>query len=239
MSHTFSHHTSIGRFINSLSVKKPMQRGDFVTINYTAQIKDTQKIFDTTYEGIARNEGIHTENATYGPVTIILGAGHVIPGLEKILLTMEVEEKKEVDIESKDAFGNRDRSLLVKVPLKEFRQHGLFPRPGMRIEINNKWATVRSVSSGRVTLDFNHPLSGKTLHYNVEVVDRIEDTQKQIDALLRLHNITGDVIADADTGGFIVTMKNLKKGTARRTENILKKEIRTYLPDTPVTIKKA
>ncbi|MBU7043504.1 MAG: FKBP-type peptidyl-prolyl cis-trans isomerase, partial [Theionarchaea archaeon] len=100
-----------------------MQRGDFVTINYIAQIKDTQKIFDTTYEDIARNEGIHTENATYGPVTIILGAGHVISGLEKILLTMEVGEKKEVDIESKDAFGNRDRSLLVKVPLKEFRQH--------------------------------------------------------------------------------------------------------------------
>jgi FKBP-type peptidyl-prolyl cis-trans isomerase SlyD len=213
-----------------------MQRGDFVTINYTARIKDSQKVFDTTCEDIARKEGIHTEHATYGPVTIIMGAGHVISGLEKALLTMDIGEEKEVHIEAEDAFGNRDRSLIVKIPLKEFRQHGLFPRPGMRIEINNKWATVRSVSSGRVTLDFNHPLSGKTLHYLVHVLGTVDNPKEQIEALLRLHNITGEVATHEN--GFNVKITNLKKGTGKRTENILKKEINTYLPDIPVTIAK-
>jgi FKBP-type peptidyl-prolyl cis-trans isomerase SlyD len=211
-----------------------MQRGDFVTINYTAKIKDTQKVFDTTCEDTAREEGIHTERAVYGPITIILGAGHVISGLEKILLTMDVGEKREVDIEAEDAFGTRDRSLLVTVPLKEFRQHGVLPKPSMRIEINNKWATVRSVSSGRVTLDFNHPLSGKTLHYFIQVIGIVENTRERIEALLRLHNVQGEIVTD--DGGFEIKIGQLKKGTGKRTENILKKEIKTFLPDTHITI---
>jgi FKBP-type peptidyl-prolyl cis-trans isomerase SlyD len=211
-----------------------MQPGDFVIINYTAKIKDTQKVFDTTCEDTAREEGIHTEHATYGPVTIILGAGHVISGLEKTLLTMEVGEEKEVDIEAENAFGDRDPSLLVTVPLKEFRQHGLFPKPGMRIEINNKWATVRSVSSGRVSLDFNHPLSGKTLHYSIQLIGSVEDTQEKIEALLRLHHVPGEIITD--DGGFKIKIGQLQKGTGKRTENILKKEIKNFLPNTPITI---
>ena len=102
------------------------------------------------------------------------------------------------------------------------------------MEIKNKWATVRSVSSGRVTLDFNHPLSGKTLHYVIHVMSTVEDPKEQIEALLRLHNITGDV--SPHENGFKVKITGLKKGTAKRTENILKKEISTYLSHITVTI---
>lgn len=210
-----------------------MEKGDFVTINYTARVKETDKIFDTTFEDVARKEGIHTENAKYGPVTVVLGARHVIRGLEKALLDMEVGEEKEVDIEPEEAFGKRKRSLVTKVLLREFHKHNLSPRPGMQIEINNRWATVRSVSSGRVILDFNHPLSGKVVHYSVELLNTVEDTKEQIEALLTLLKIKGEVTPDEE--GFSIKMEGIQKGREKNVQTLVKREVKKYIPQAEIS----
>ncbi|MBU7027292.1 MAG: peptidylprolyl isomerase [Theionarchaea archaeon] len=210
-----------------------MEKGDFVTINYTARVKETNKIFDTTFEDVAREEGIHMENAKYGPVTVVLGARHVIRGLEKALLDMDVGEEKEVDIEPEEAFGKRKRSLVTKVPLREFRKHDLLPRPGMQIEINNRWATVRSVSSGRVILDFNHPLSGKVVHYSVELLGTVEDTKEQIEALLTLLKIKGEVTPDEE--GFSIKMEGIQKGREKNVQTLVKREVKKYIPQAEIS----
>jgi FKBP-type peptidyl-prolyl cis-trans isomerase 2 len=210
-----------------------MEKGDFVTINYVSRIRETGKIFDTTYEEVARREGIHRENATYGPVTIVLGAAHVIPGLENALLTMEVGEEKEVDIEPEEAFGIRKKALVTKVPLREFRRHGLFPRPGMRIEINNKWATVRSVSSGRVILDFNHPLAGRPLCYTVHLLEKVEPLKEKIEAVLKLMKIKGDVVPDDD--GVSIKIEGLKRGAEEKVKTLVKREIKKYIPQAQIS----
>lgn len=210
-----------------------MEKGDFITISYTARIKDTNTVFDTTSEEVAVQEGIATQNAVYGPVTVILGEGHVIHGLERALLTMDVGEEKEVDISPEEAFGQRDKSLVVTAPLREFRRHKILPRVGMQIEINDKWATVRSVSSGRVTLDFNHPLSGKVLQYSVKVLDKVEDTKEQIEAIIRLLGMRGKVMLDE--GMFSIRLDNLKRGTEQKTQNLVRKEIEKYAPQVKVS----
>lgn len=210
-----------------------MQRGDFVKIDYMAQVKDTNKVFDTTIEEVAKKTGIHTKDAVYGPVTIVIGAGHVIRGLEKALLAMEVGEKKEVDIPPEEAFGQRDQSLLTKVHLREFRKHGLAPRRGMRIEVNNRWATVRRVSSGRVLLDFNHPLAGRVLHYTVEILDRVQDTAQKIEALITLQGLRGEVIKD--NHAYTITLEGVKKGTEPGVQNRLKREIEKHIPQATIT----
>lgn len=210
-----------------------MEKGDFVTINYISRVKDTNEVFDTTSEEVARKEGIHRENAVYGPVTIVLGAAHVIPGLEKALLDMEVGEEREVNIDPEDAFGRRNPSKVAAVSLREFQKHKIFPRPGMRIEINNKWATVRSVSSGRVILDFNHPLAGKALTYSVHLLGKVEDTQEKIEAVLTLMKIKGDVTAKED--GFSIKMEGIKRGTEARIENLVEKEIKKFIPEVKIS----
>lgn len=210
-----------------------MERGDFITISYTGRIRDTNTVFDTTHEEVAVKEGIATQKAVYGPVTVILGEGHVISGLEKVLLTMDVGEEKQVDIPPEEAFGKRDKSLVVMVPLREFRKHKLSPRVGMRMEINDRWATVRSVSSGRVTLDFNHPLSGKVLQYSVKVLDKVEDTKKQIEAIITLLGMRGKVVLDE--GMFSVSLDNIKRGTEQKTQNLIRKEIEKYAPRVKVS----
>lgn len=210
-----------------------MERGDFVTINYTARVKDTMKVFDTTLEEVARQEGIHTQNAAFGPVTIVVGAGHVIRGLEKALLTMEVGEEKEVDIEPEKAFGKRNKSLITTVLLREFKKKGVFPRVGMQMEINDKWATVRSISSGRVILDFNHPLSGKALHYSVQILNKVEDPEKKIRALLTLNGIRGKVTPQKDQ--FIVELQDIERGKEKRMQNLVKREARKYIPEAKIS----
>lgn len=204
-----------------------------MTIAYTARIRETDEVFDTTSEEVARGAGIHTENATYGPVTIVLGAGHVIPGLEKVLLEMVPGEEREVDLEPGEAFGKRDRTLIVTIPLREFRKHRLFPRQGMRMEINNRWATVRSVSSGRVTLDFNHPLSGKAVHYSVHLLGKVEDTKEQIEAMLSLLKIKGEVAKDEE--GYSIKTEGIQKGKVKNIQNVAKKEILRYIPQVKIS----
>lgn len=210
-----------------------MEKGDFVTIHYISRIRDTNAVFDTTYEEVAKKVGIHRENATYGPVTIVLGAAHVIPGLEKALLDMEVEEEREVDIKPEEAFGMRKRALVTRVLLREFKKHGIFPRPGMRIEINKKWATVRSISSGRVILDFNHPLAGKPLRYTVHLLKKVDDTKEKIEALLKLSGIRGKVISDEE--GFSIEIEGLPKGTEEKAQNRVKKEFEKYIPQEKIS----
>lgn len=227
------HTNANGSFINLGSNHKSMEKGDFVTIAYTARVRETDEVFDTTYEEVAREKGIHTENATYGPVTIVLGAAHVIPGLERVLLEMIPGEEREVDLESGEAFGKRDRSLIVTVSLREFRKHRLLPRAGMRIEINNRWATVRSVSSGRVTLDFNHPLSGKAVHYSVHLLGKVEGTKEQIQAMLSLLKIKGEVTEDEE--GYAIKTEGLQKGKEKNIQNVVKKEISKYIPQVRIS----
>ncbi len=209
-----------------------MERGDFVTINYVARVKDTMKVFDTNIEEVARKEGIHTQSAIYGPVTIVLGAGHVISGLDKALLDMDVGEEKEVDIKPAEAFGKRNRSLITTVPLREFKKRGVFPRPGMRMEINDRWATVRQVSSGRVILDFNHPLSGKALHYSVQLLGKVEDTKEQIEALLTVKGVRGEVTLKEEEFSINLDVEEEKK---KRVQRLVERNIKKYVPHAKIS----
>ncbi len=69
------------------------------------------------------------------------------------------------------------------VSIAEFRKHGQKPVPGMIVNADNTRGRVLSVSSGRVKIDFNHPLSGKVLVYELEIKEKIEKTEDKIKAL--------------------------------------------------------
>ena len=75
-----------------------MKNGDFVEIQYIGKIKDTGKIFDVTDEARAKQANIYNEGSKYEPVRVIVGAGHVIRGLDESLLDIEVGETKTFDI---------------------------------------------------------------------------------------------------------------------------------------------
>ncbi len=172
------------------------KKGDFVVIEYTARIKETGEVIETTDAEMARQAKIYDEEKVYEPLLVILGEGRVVKGLEEALYSMDVGSEQEVEVPPEKAYGARDPKKVRVLPLREFRRANIEPRPGKIVEINGVPAVVKSVSGGRVVVDFNHPLAGKTLVYRVKVVARIESPEEKIRALIhrRMRRIPADRI---------------------------------------------
>lgn len=164
-----------------------LETGDFVRINYTGKIKDSGEVFDTTIEKVAKESGNYDEKVKFKPAPMVIGAGHSIKGLDEGLLKMEVGEKKKFDISPEKAYGERDPKLVKIVPLKEFKKQGLQPAPGMMFEADGRTGKVQSVGGGRVRIDFNYGLAGKTLNYEVTVEEKINKTEEKIRLILEYH----------------------------------------------------
>ncbi|EKF84633.1 peptidylprolyl isomerase [Methanobacterium formicicum] len=165
----------------------PVKNGDFIKLEYTGKITETGDIFDTTVEELAEENGIHSDKKTYGPISIIVGGGHVLKGMETALEGMEAGEEKTIQLTPEEAFGERDPGMIQLVPMSEFKKQGIKPQVGMAITSEGNTGIIRSVSGGRVRLDFNHELAGKNLEYQVKVVEIIEDDTEKIRSLIDLH----------------------------------------------------
>ncbi|NPA48066.1 MAG: peptidylprolyl isomerase [Thermococci archaeon] len=167
-----------------------IKKGDVVRIHYTGRVKGTNEVFDTTYEDVAKEAGIYSEKGIYGPVPVAVGGGHVLKGLDRRLEGLEVGGEYTIEVPPEEGFGRRDPKLIKVYSLGQFRRQGLRPYPGMEVKIRSgeKEAKGRviTVSGGRVRVDFNHPLAGKTLVYEVKVVEKIDDPIEKIKAMLEL-----------------------------------------------------
>jgi peptidylprolyl isomerase len=161
-----------------------LEKGDFVLIDYVAKIAETNEVFDTTIEEVARKEGIYQEGGLYEPRLIVIGEGWILKSLEEALLWLDVGKTVTIEIPPEKGFGNRDPEKVKMYPLRKFIAQGITPKVGMRIEVDGKVATVRSIGAGRVQLDFNPPLAGKTLIYEVTVKSRLETIEEKIKALI-------------------------------------------------------
>ncbi|HIQ38610.1 MAG TPA: peptidylprolyl isomerase [Methanothermococcus okinawensis] len=161
-----------------------MEKGVIVKVSYSGYVDG--KLFDTTNEELAKREGIYNPGIRYGPVTVIVGQGMLIPGLDEALLEMEVGEEKELELPPEKAFGKRDPSKIRLVPLREFKKHKINPVVGMPVTINNQVGRIVSINGGRVLVDFNHELAGKTVKYTLKVEEVVEKPEDIVKELLKL-----------------------------------------------------
>ena len=164
-----------------------MKKGDFLRLEYTGRVQETDEVFDTTIEKVAEEEGIQLENKIYGPIPIIVGAGHVLKGIEDSLIDMDEGDKKEIEIPPSEGFGERDPKLIQLIPMSEFRKQSIKPQVGMSITSEGSTGKIRSISGCRVRVDFNHELAGKTLQYQIKVQKIIEDDVEKIRSMIDLH----------------------------------------------------
>jgi FKBP-type peptidyl-prolyl cis-trans isomerase SlyD len=165
----------------------PVKKGDFIRLDYTGRIQETNEVFDTTNQEIAEKEEIITEGKVYGAIPIVVGVGHILPALDDAVEGMEAEEEKTVEISPENGFGKRDPNLFQMVPMREFKKQGIKPQVGMAITSEGHTGIIRTVSGGRVTVDFNHELAGKNLEYQVKVEEIIEDDTEKVKAMIELH----------------------------------------------------
>lgn len=160
------------------------QKGDFILINYIGKVKETNEVFDTTVEEIAKKEHLHKEGEIYEPKLVVVGEGWVLKSLDEALTGMELEKQSTVEIPADKAFGQRDPEKIKRVPLRQLLAKEINPVIGARIEYQGKMASVRSIGAGRVLLDFNPPLAGRTLIYDVTVNKKLESNEEKIGALI-------------------------------------------------------
>ncbi|KYH41461.1 MAG: FKBP-type peptidyl-prolyl cis-trans isomerase [Candidatus Bathyarchaeota archaeon B63] len=179
----------------------PFKKGDFILIDYVARVSETGDIFDTTIEEVAKEEGIYKEGALYEPMLVVVGEGWVLKALDEGLLNLEPGKKERIEIPPEKGFGERDPNKIRLYPLRKLRAQGITPQVGMQLQVDGRLATVRTIGSGRVLLDFNPPLAGKTLIYEVTVQRRLRTSREKISALIHRR------IPQVDIGKFKITIK--------------------------------
>src|SRR6266487_2438428 len=157
----------------------PVKPGDFLLVNFTLKVKESGETVDTTYDAVAKDARLHREDSTYGPRFIILGEGWLPKGLEDSLVGVDIGKQTTVELPPEKGYGARDPSKMKLVPLRRFRDKET-PLPGERIELDGRPAVVRAVGAGRVQVDYNHPLAGRTLIYDVSVEKVLEDENEKI-----------------------------------------------------------
>ncbi|MBR9690781.1 peptidylprolyl isomerase [Candidatus Woesearchaeota archaeon] len=163
-----------------------IKTGDFVEVDYTGTIEETGQVFDTTSEEVAKKEKIHNPNADYGHIIICIGQNQILPGIDKELISKDEGKEFVLNLKAEDAFGKKNAQLIRLVPANVFKKQGIQVFVGLEVQIDNLPGIVRSVSGGRVLVDFNHPLSGKDLIYEITAGKKVTDIKKQVESYLQL-----------------------------------------------------
>ncbi|MBI5391491.1 FKBP-type peptidyl-prolyl cis-trans isomerase [Candidatus Woesearchaeota archaeon] len=203
-----------------------VKKGDFIEMEYTGRIKDSGKVFDVTNEEVAKKEGLYTDHAVFGPRIVCLGESQLIQGLDKSLIGREIGKSYVLEINPEEAFGRKDPGLLKVIQTSILLKQNINPFPGLQINASGMLGAIRSVTAGRTTVDFNHPLAGRVLMYEVILKRKLEDMQEQVEGLIR------------NSLDVRKTEYNLKKEDKRFTI-ILKKEMKLPASMKEAFIKKA
>ena len=138
----------------------PIKNGDKIKVEYTGMLEDGT-VFDTS-------EGRE-------PLEFLVASGQVIKGFDNAVIGMEVEEEKKVELAPSEAYGDYDSNLIKKIPMNKLPP-GEEPKPGMVLELRTSDgigfpARITEVAEQDITIDLNHPLAGKTLIFQIKVLD--------------------------------------------------------------------
>jgi FKBP-type peptidyl-prolyl cis-trans isomerase SlyD len=154
-----------------------LQKKDFIEIEFTGRTADGN-LFDSN---IKENIEKINPNLPAKPFIYCLGEGMFLQGIDDALIGKEVG-KHTIELTPEKAFGQRDPKGVQMIPLKVFKQHNINPVPGVTLNFDNRIGKIVSVSGGRILVDFNNPLAGKDVVYDLEVKRKVEDQKEKIDA---------------------------------------------------------
>ena len=145
-------------------MSQEVQNNKVVTFKYVLRDKETGEIIDSSE--------MHGQ-----PLTILVGSGEIIPGLEKQMIGMKEGEKKTIEVKAAEAYGEKDPNLIQKVPREYFQNIEL--QKGMPLQAQTPEGQIINMivvdfNDNEVTVDMNHPLAGKDLVFDIEV-EKVRD----------------------------------------------------------------
>jgi len=167
---------------------KKVDEGDFVLLKMTARTQKG-KIFRVSSIEDAKKAGIYEEEKAtqgyYTPEFVIVGkSGFLNEGLTETLKDLNFFEKKSVRIPPTKAFGKREPQKIERIGIAKFRKLNDGKNPEYGQDFTNKKGqrgVVTNIIQGKVVLDYNHPLAGQSIDYNLEIVDKIDEFSDKIE----------------------------------------------------------
>ncbi len=156
-----------------------LSRKDFIEIEFTGKVKDGE-VFDSN---IKKDLKKLNPKAEAKPFIFCLGEAMFLKGIDDFLIGKDVGEYK-IELQPEKAFGNRDSKLVQMIPMRVFNEQKVNPVTGAMFNFDGRIAKILTVSGGRVMVDFNNPLAGKTVVYGIKILKKIEDTNEKIKALI-------------------------------------------------------
>lgn len=162
-----------------------LERGSLILVDYTAKVKDSNEIFETTREEEAKKSELFDPTHKYEPRLISIGEGWVLKGLDEALAAADIGDRINVEITPDKGFGERDPNKVRMVAQRKLGEKADEVRVGDVIEIDHRTGIVRYVGSGRVQVDFNHRFAGRTLMYDVDVVKKVDSDDDKIRSLIK------------------------------------------------------
>ena len=146
-----------------------VQDGQVVSIEYTLRIDD--EVVDTSNEE--------------GPLEFLQGSGNIVPGLEREMYGMQIGESKKVIVSPRDGYGEFDNGAFMDVPRADFPAD-IPLENGIELHVTDEdgkdtTAYIDNIGEESVRLDFNHPLAGAELHFDVKVVGLRAATTEELE----------------------------------------------------------
>lgn len=149
--------------------------GDEVQFEYVGRYEDGT-IFDTSREEAAVEAGIADEQPgrSYEPLSVEIGEGEIIEGLETELVGMDIGDEATVTVPPEAGYGHPSEDRIVEYDIDTFAAmlEGETPREGLVVRTQDgTQGEVVDVGEDAVRIDFNHRLAGETLQFEIEIVD--------------------------------------------------------------------
>jgi peptidylprolyl isomerase len=137
-----------------------VQKGNKIKVQYTGKLKDGT-IFD--------------KSKADEPLEFSVGSGKIIPGFDKAVEGMKLNEEKKVILKPEEAYGKRDKTLIKQFPKSSVPEE-LKPEKGMVLKLQDKTgrsvpATIIDMTEDNLVIDLNHPLAGRDLTFDIKIVD--------------------------------------------------------------------
>ncbi|MHA1764320.1 MAG: helix-hairpin-helix domain-containing protein [Promethearchaeota archaeon] len=183
---------------------KPVQKGDFILVEITGKTQKG-KVFQVSSIEDAKKAGIYEEEKAkqgyYSPEFVIVGKpGFLNEGLTETIEKMNYFEKKSVRIPPNKAFGKRDPQKIERIGIAKFKRINEGKNPQIGQEFVKKGTGQRgiitNIRQGKVIIDYNHPLAGQHLDYNIEIINKIEDFEEKIHQTMFSKGIPKENLSD-------------------------------------------
>lgn len=163
----------------------PPEEQPFLRIDYVASAGDG-RVIDTTRPDVAAESDMAELEAS-GPVVVVPGEGHLFEPLEDAVRDAEPGTTIEMTVDPEDAFGVTDPGELVTLDADAVAPNRR--ESGTTVELGGRRGAIEDVSDESVTVDFNHPLAGVTLEYEIEVLERIDGIEPRARGLATTHGL--------------------------------------------------